>query len=310
MGNQLIEARPIWGKGELQRLFYYPQIIFEPNGMTIRGDGDDIFRFGNEVFRNILYRAVSYAYKRYNYKDKKNGLFFEPIERGILDQGYRYDPRVFTRRTIAEIADNLDKQTFIIRYMSQTDKFAVLRQLDTFDPYRRSSKWTKKHSASRSPMESSFDMGKTMRGLMKIGFNILAAYCEKTPVDRSAFRGVVKLLLGENSPSPELVKRNGFVYAADLAELSAPNRAHAFRLTWMGNESARLFEFFWWSYMCDSCLPGRKSRGVEHLERCGTITLKRLESWILKNFTTNSCPHQMEGDSGHRPECQTYKPLC
>jgi hypothetical protein len=278
-GNQLVEARPIWIDGELQGLHCYPQIIFQSGGLSVTGDAEEMTWFGNEGFRSVLIRAVYNAFHRHNSGAKKKGLIFEQIERGMLERGFRYEPRVFTRHSIAEIARNVDRQSFVVRYMSQADKRAVLRHLDALDPHHTMKRWTQKCGSRQPQIASTFDLGRTVRGLMKIGFNLLVAYCEKTRVDRNTFGGVVRLILGQIHPRTQLVESNGFVRAADLAELSEPDRAHAFRVTWVGNQWLLYASFFGGRLAATACFPGLNNEDWNTLDIVAPLYSK---DWVVK----------------------------
>ncbi len=280
-GNQLVEARPIWIDGELQGMHYYPQLIFQPSGVTVIGDAEDMVRFGNEGFRSVLIRAVYNAFHRHTSGAKKKGLFFEQIDRMLIDRGFRYDPRVFARRSIAEIARNVDGQLFIVRYMSPADKREILRQLDALDPHRTLKRWTQKRGSRQPRMASTFDLGRTMRGLMKIGFNILAAYCEKTPVNRTTFSEVVRLILGETHPREGILKSNGFVHADKLSDLNAPDKGHGFRMTWFANQWHFYASFFGGRIAAAVSFPGPN---VERWNTLDIVASLHSKEWQAKRY--------------------------
>lgn len=243
-GGQLIEARPYWLDGQLSGLVCYPQIIFRHDGPVIWGDDAETSKFGHENFEIVLFKAVYGAFERYNAGVKRKSLFFEQLDSGILSRGYRYDPRVYTRHTISEIAGNIKKQSFVVRYMAPSDQRLVLRHLSNLEPRRRFKRWIKKPGTRLPPIESLFDLGMTLRGLTKIGLNILATYCTKTPVSRETFSGAVRLILGKNHPTPMLIASNGFVHAQDLVALNADKSGHAFRLTHLDGQWRFYASFF------------------------------------------------------------------
>lgn len=290
-GRQLVEARPEWVGGELKSLFCYPQLVFGLGGMGIRGDAEEASRFGNESFENVLVRAAYHAFQRFKSGAKKKGLIFEQIERDVVAQGYRYDPRVFTRHSIAEIAKGIERTSFILRYTSHADKRTALRQLDALDPHRRVKRRSQNRGSQRPPVASTFDLGQTMRGLMKIGFNILAAYCKETPVDRRAFSRVVRLIRGEDPAVPELIFANGFVPAADLAGMRAPDGGHAFRLTWLGKEWRVYSSFFGGRLAAAVSFPGPNREKWNTLHIVAPLKSKEWQvgfSPIMQPIATNA----------------------
>jgi hypothetical protein len=85
-----------------------------------------------------------------------------------------------------------------------------------------------------------FDIGVVLRGLMKIGLNLIAASCPNTPVDRKAFSLATQIILGNGPMSIKTVRANGFVRAEDVQTISAQGNAHSFRLVHDGS---------WYVYM-------------------------------------------------------------
>lgn len=230
-GYLLLDAKPEWEGVELRRLICYPQITFEHAGPELRGDLEEMLRFGRDNFAKVLTAAARQAFQRYTH-GKKGALHFERIESDITSQGYRHPPRIFTRHSIAEIAQNLRSQSFIIRYCTDADRRLALRCLSRFDDPPVFSRWKEKTGTLLPAIGQFFDVGLTVRALLKLGVNLLAAYCIKNPINSDTFPTTISVIRGTTRVDLDLIAANGFVRADDLVELSAVGQCHAFRLVY------------------------------------------------------------------------------
>jgi hypothetical protein len=153
---------------------------------------------------------------------------------------------VFTTRTISEIAKNIRDQSFILRYVSAEDLRFALRSMSNLDIDGKSpfDRWTQLRGSHVPTITVYFDVGLTMRALMKIGVNLLAAYCTKTPVHCDTFRTAIRLILGKTQPDPQKhLAGNGFVHAEDIQAI-AQTGCHSFRLLHMGGQWMIYSSFF------------------------------------------------------------------
>jgi hypothetical protein len=240
----LVEARPEWKDGELRQLFNYPQMIFETAGPQIRGDAEEMERIGKDKVLNVMIRAVYSAFERYN-AGKKRVLHFERVRTDLSSRGYRLPPRVYSPHSFAEIGEDIHGQSFVMRYLTESDRHFALRSMSQLDvgnkkQFNRSALYL----GSRVPSISTyFDLGLTVRAMMKIAVNLLAAYCTNTAVNCDTFPQVTRLILGEQHPNPFLIAGNGFVHAEDVEELARPG-CHSFRLTRLESEWIVYMSFF------------------------------------------------------------------
>lgn len=240
--NQLIEARPEWTDGILSGIYIYPQIVIESGDLHLRCNPREAAEYGQDKFEQTLVEAMFDAFKRHNSGGKKRGLYFEPVELELIPKDCRLDPRVFTRHTISEIAKK--KHTFIVRYKSNEDKEAALTQLSKLGDWKKMTNWTEKPSSRVPTFSHEFDFGQTLRGLVKIGVNLLAAFCTKTPVSREHFSDPIRLVRGEYHPNHQLFSFMGFVPAAHLSEIWTNDKSHAFRLTYVNGGWHVYMSFF------------------------------------------------------------------
>jgi hypothetical protein len=226
-GNQLLEARPVWEDGELKDLHCYPQILFNRSGPEMFGDHVELSNFGYENSQKVLYRAAIGAYQRWM-ANARNGLHFERMESRIVNDSYTYSPRVYTNRSIQEISRRLDRQSFVVRYRTEAEKRFALRRLSQIEACKKPDKWTWKPGSREPAVAILFDMGLVTRALMKIGVNLLATFCTKTPVNHLSFEQTINLIRGISHPSEDAIKLNGFVHAEDWKEFAS--EGHSFRV--------------------------------------------------------------------------------
>lgn len=240
----LVEAKPYWEGGKLKRLVCHPQMIFEKEGPQIRGDGEEMEQFGKDHVLNVMVRAVKGALERYG-TGKKGGLHFERVRTDLSSRNYRLPPRVYAPRSLEEIESNIDDQSFVLRYLTAEDRAFALKTMEELSlgnkrHFNRSTHFI----GSRLPSISVyFDAGLVVRAMMKIAFNLLAAYCLKTTVNCDTFPEVTQLILGKRHPLPLHITGNGFVHVEDVDELARPG-CHSFRITTLENEWIVYMSFF------------------------------------------------------------------
>jgi hypothetical protein len=131
--NLLLEARPDWTD---RSLTLYPQMVFEQGGPQIRGDHEEMLAFGRGSFQCVLIKSLLRAFRRYK-AGQGRWLHLERIQEAATRiGGYRLPPRIFTRRSIQELADRMlqDKRAaFVLRYQRETDRRFALNAELTID---------------------------------------------------------------------------------------------------------------------------------------------------------------------------------
>jgi hypothetical protein len=241
----LVEARPAWAEDEMMNsLVCYPQLTFQGKCPELRGDAEEFERFGRHDAARVLFKAARQSFLRWCKTD--SGLHFERINSGVIEEGYRLAPRVFFRHPIGELARDIhkDKHSLILRYTSEEDKRFALYSLSKLSDHTRTDKWSQKPGSHCPAASCYFDIAETLRALMKIGLNLLAAYCTKTPVDHLTFVRAVQIIRGEMQLQPEGFRRNGFVHAEDLHCIKAGDNDHSFRLMHVDGEWQVYASFF------------------------------------------------------------------
>jgi hypothetical protein len=242
----LIEARPNWKDQELATLVNYPQIVFERDGPQIRGDFEEMKQFGVSEYRQVIIKAARRAIQEYG-KGKDDSLKFDQVQSSIIERGYRLPPRLFARRSIKEIAKKVHKEPLRLRYASADDKKLALRMLSRIDSWPDFNQFRTGMPSSMPTVASFFDATKTMRGLMKIGYNLVAAYCKNTTVNSKSFSKVIRTITGQQPNADMLLAANGFVHADGIQDIKVAN-AHSFRLLYSDSDTiGRTGE--WWVFM-------------------------------------------------------------
>ncbi|HET6422707.1 MAG TPA: HNH endonuclease [Planctomycetaceae bacterium] len=229
-GNLLIEAHPNVAKATYT---VCPQIIFETNQATVRGDYQQMLSFGPEAFLNILMRAAFQAFRRYE-AGEKGSIHFERITiDSAIHDGRRYPPRLFTRSTITELAFKLvarKRPSFILRFATDVDRRHALNHLDKFTPYPKLQRFEQHSGSSNQAFRCRADMGMVLRALLKIAINTLAAFCSKTRVDHVTFKETIDLILGKKPIKREHFASNGFCSPDEIKSMAAQDNAHSLRL--------------------------------------------------------------------------------
>jgi hypothetical protein len=243
-GHVLIEARPEWAVDEVMNsLVPYPQITFASREPEVRGDAEEFLRFGQQDVGRVLFKAVQQAFARWC--KTGSGLHYECIESGAIENGYRFPPRVFLRHSISEIARDIHKanQSIILRFKSEEDKRFALYSMSKLCESRKFENWSCNRGSYWPTLACNFDIAKTLRALMKIGFNLIAGYCDKTPVNHVNFARAISIIRGDMQMQAAF-QRNGFVHAEDIQCIRAGENDHSFRLMHIDGEWQVYLSFF------------------------------------------------------------------
>ncbi len=243
--NLLMEAKPDWATDEaFNSLVCYPQIIFEDTGPVARGDSEEFIEFGLEDAVYVLFKAARLCFQRHRQGDR--GALTQRLVRSSVTRGdYRLPPRLYSPHSINEIASEIQTRNFVLRYDSPARKRRAMLALEKLREYRSSATWAKSRGSFFPSVGCYFDIGLTLRALMKLGINLLAAICSRTPVDKHAFALPISFIRGKAERlTPALFKTNGFVHAEDVQRIAVPGNAHSFRVAHDGRFWYVLSSFF------------------------------------------------------------------
>ncbi len=231
--NLLVEARPLWAPDQtLYGLACYPQITFERDSAPrVRCAADECYEFGQEHFAPVLFKAVSQCFRRHC--AGKKSLHLERIHSGNVYKGCRLPPRVFARRRIGEIARNINEQAFILRFVNEDDRLFAYQCMDRLGEGRQLRNASIARGTHTPTVSCCYSIGDTLRALMKIALNLIAAYCRKTPVNYEAFASPIRAIRGQGDIPLLVLLQNGFVHAEDIEEIKGKEDEHTFRLVHM-----------------------------------------------------------------------------
>lgn len=227
--NLLVEASPDWNAdGTLKNLTCYPQLVFDRPRIVTRGDAEQAEMFGHRNFANLLIRAAKNAYGRF--RETGKGIRFEEIYSNVVRSGYRMPARLFTPRTIFELANDVDKATFVLRFVDPNDRKPALDKIPEIIPHDGRSHWKQQLGSHAPALSFYFDIGMTIRGLIKIGFNLVAALCERTDVGRSNFPEAVHIIQTGFTPTRRHLSTIGYVHPESLMSLHRDDPSHVFQV--------------------------------------------------------------------------------
>jgi hypothetical protein len=227
--NLLLEAKARWASdGTLDALITYPQVVFEKSGPAYRGDYETVGRFGLENYQHVMSKAVRIAFFKHCAAMKT--LHLEKVQAGLIYQGYRLAPRVFSKHSVEEIVANIEDQSFTLRYVTNEDKQHAFRAMDRLGEQSRMKGWSYSLGSHFPTIAVYFDVGDTVRALAKIGLNLIAAYCPATPVNHDTFQAAIQLVRGDLPINQSVLEAIGFVRPEGVLPIAAPGKGHSFRM--------------------------------------------------------------------------------
>jgi hypothetical protein len=234
MENLLIEARPRWDDGVLQHLIPYPQIVFERSGPHIRGDAEEMDSLGRERYTQVLLEGVLRALKAFN-KGKRRGLKYEMVMSNAARKGNRYAPRIYAPYSIKELQQAGKRRQYRLRFISDEDKEFAVKELGNMAGWKPFTVFEERLGSRVPNFSITYDPVLSMKGLMKIGLNILAAFCEKTTVNFTSFNEAIRQIFENQADPSMLLAGNGFVKADGIQEIAVAG-AHTFRMVYFNTD--------------------------------------------------------------------------
>jgi hypothetical protein len=214
-GNVFVEARPRWQDGTLRSFICYPQISFDRTGTHVRGDASEVVQFGFSDFQSVAFRSAKRLFQEYCY-GKKRRIHFEKVPLSLIGSENRFPPRLFFRKSIREIASE-GSSSCVLRFCHEDDKRQAFRELDKLDPYRPAKpNWTTNPSSNLPRFAIAFDAGDALRGMLKIGLNLLLFAATSTDTRDKSFELTRRIISGKTHVTKHLLQQNGFVHPGDL----------------------------------------------------------------------------------------------
>jgi hypothetical protein len=184
----------------------------------------------------VLKKAALSAFKRLENRER-DSIQLEKCESSVLKAGYRLAPRLYAHRTVQQIAKKIDKEKFYLRYATDEDKNFALDALSKLHRQRPSQSYSELRGSHTPTICFFFDVHKTIRGLLKMGLNLVAAACKNTLVGPGTFPQAVRIIRDIPAATPQMVTallaHCGFVHHGNVVtSIAAPNKAHSFVITY------------------------------------------------------------------------------
>lgn len=245
-----LEARP--GKQVGTKYIHvvpWPQLILHEKEPVFVADCDEVMNFGHEYFERFM-AYLRRARASLDPSGKSRSWHWQHVP--VAPSLGRYPPRVFTRHTFRDLDE---RSAFICRYTGDVDRGWILWKLDNWRHSKRALKTGQSWGVTNPQFFCSYRLQYVLRALAKIGVNLLALYCKRTPVDCFTFRQAVDFILhGKAFGKGQL---GGFIYNEDIMALGCPKGSHLFRLSHLPNGLWRLYcAFFGGRFGATVAFPG------------------------------------------------------
>ena len=170
-------------------------------------------------------RAAKDVFNRWRQTGK--GIRFEHVKSNArLIPKYRYPPRLFTRRSLSELALKPERANFRLRYLNGDDKRFALRQLDKLDINIRAKRQAVYRGSHIPSFVYFYDIADAVRGMLKIGLNLIAAVTKRTPITPENFPFTIGQVLRDIPINEKFLNYNGFVRPDCLQPISVSGRTH------------------------------------------------------------------------------------
>ena len=175
------------------------------------------------------YRSGSQELPTYGVERKKGKIHVERVKSDIV-KGFYFPPRIYAKAKIAEIERDIEKQSFVLRFANDGEDKMVFDRLASLPPCK-DFKSIRESLGSKMPRAALyFDMGTTVRAMMKIGLNCIMAYAKNTDISREAFPEPFLLIRDPRIQFKEsYFKQNGFINVGSL-RFGAKGTPHTVRL--------------------------------------------------------------------------------
>ena len=114
---------------------------------------------------------------------------------------------------MAKVAANINKASFTLRFLTAEDREFAFNQIANLPASDAKKEIYTSKGATNAVTGFKYDHGKSVRALIKIGINSIAAFCKNTLVDKTTFPQAVMMAREEFCLRPEYLRDNGFVHA-------------------------------------------------------------------------------------------------
>lgn len=196
-----------------------PQVMFLRGRPILLLDESEFRIFGKSDSRHIVGKSIARAYRRLlaNGSEGKLLLHYDhiPDHPGLL-RGSAYPPRIYFRRSLASLADELSFRgrqrgaTALIGYSTSAERGDVLKFVSNVNSVAGMPVDVLRYrSGGGVSFLRRFDMRVVLRAMYKQAINLLAAYCPNTEIARETFP-VLEYITDECDVPYKTFYRNGF----------------------------------------------------------------------------------------------------
>lgn len=204
----------------------WPQLVLKENQLALCGDWPEMEQFGHRRFVWVFARFLKRARHSLINRPKRPLWIWEP--QSILPEKGHYPPRVFVRKRISEISN---KTHFICRYERGFPQQKILFLIDKWSG-QETQRYVRTLGERETEASFSFQPRRVERALVKIGINLLAYLCKKTPITESTFPAAVRFVRHDRGGGPPS-DLTGFAPAQITRKvLECRPKHHTFRLTY------------------------------------------------------------------------------
>ncbi len=253
LDNLLLEATP---SSDGQSSHLYPQLVIEDSGICVWGNLDDIRRFGEDAFQGVLFKMMRNAYDRHK-SGAKELLHHNAMLPSAVPKGHRLPPRIFTRNSIAQLMTNPHGRfSFETRYSRKSDRVAIEKLLSTLSPNSRGTRFEMRPGSLTPIVGGSINLTLMVRGLLKIGVNLIAYACRRTQVSSASFGPAIRAVIGADPLNSVAIVSTGFVCPDSLTLIHDEAGAHRFLLQHHSSQWSVYMSFFGGLGCAVARLPG------------------------------------------------------
>ena len=270
-GNLLLDAKPI--DGTFSSFPIWPQMIVETDSVQFRADESDLKNQDARTCARIFSQHLRHALRTLQGGGRKKVYF--PPQVSNVPTGYRYPPRVFAERRIADFADGMK---FKCGYSQPGDNAEAIQRLEK-ELGEEGPDFGENldiRLGSNSPvMALSFSYSGLVRALTNLAINLLANHAGWEQVNYRTFPEAVRFVMNARLVERlhhRRLNRCGFVRPDDLAVLSCPPNAHKIRLV-----------YNWWRWNSEWCAYS-SFYGNEIAARC-EFEGPRIADWSTLDVT-------------------------
>jgi hypothetical protein len=214
----------------------WPQLVILEKGTLFAFDEDDVRTKDVDALQTAFSEHLSAALRASDEKTKRYRFVWQKLSKGP-DRG-QFPPRVYTEHRFDEFKPGMQ---FKCRYLAGEDRDRILDRVRGWRP----AKGTLEFEVGTPELRalSRYQPTLVLRGLVKIGVNLLAHLAGPEGVNRKRFPVAIAYVL-RGRPFAPRDDRNGFVVNADVKQLGCPANCHCFVLRHDGTQWICDFAFF------------------------------------------------------------------